>query len=243
MTDPHHPDLKLIVLAGAFGMRNVSPFCLKIELLLASLGLSFELIEESDPRKAPKGKLPYLVADGSKIADSELIVDYIDGVTQGRVYEGLTPDQRARGVALTRLAEDHLYWLMVDARWLDDEWFPNIIDGFFHIAPGIIRPLVANAARRTVRQTLHLHGLGRHSHEEQVAFARQDLQALNDALNENGFLITDHACVYDFAVTGLLSSIYDNEPATWITRVGEEFPALREYATRVQDAVGVYGKA
>lgn len=31
--------LKLVTLPAAFGMRNVSPFCLKIEMLLTALNL------------------------------------------------------------------------------------------------------------------------------------------------------------------------------------------------------------
>jgi glutathione S-transferase len=105
--------LELVTLPPAFGMRNVSPFCLKAELLLTALEIPFEHTELADPRKAPKGKLPYLVADGNVVADSELIVEYLDGMTQGRVYAGLTPARKAHGFALTRLAEDHLYWIMV----------------------------------------------------------------------------------------------------------------------------------
>ena len=56
--------LKLVTLPPAFGMRNVSPFCLKAEMLLASLDLPYEPAEEGNPRNAPKGKLPYLLADG-----------------------------------------------------------------------------------------------------------------------------------------------------------------------------------
>ena len=101
--------LELVTLPPAFGMRNVSPFCLKAEMLLKSLDLSFTISQISDPRKAPKGKLPYLVADGQTIPDSELITEYLDATTQGRVYAGLSDAQKAQGVALTRLAEDHLY--------------------------------------------------------------------------------------------------------------------------------------
>ena len=66
--------------------------------------------------------LMYLIDDGKRIADSELITEYLDGMTGGKVYEGLDVGQRAYGVALARLAEDHLYWLMVASRWLEEAW-------------------------------------------------------------------------------------------------------------------------
>jgi glutathione S-transferase len=234
--------LELVTLPPAFGMRNVSPFCLKAEMLLKSLDLPFTLREEADPRKAPKGKLPYLKTDSGVIADSELITEHLDGMTQGRVYAGLTPQQRAAGVALTRLAEDHLYWIMVASRWLDDDWWPNIVDGFFGIAPTIVRPLVAGLARKQVRQTYHLQGLGRHSLEEQREFARRDLQALQDSVPDADFLFGDQPGIFDFTVAGMMAGIYDNQPATWVTELARDYPGLQAYTERVQEAIGVYGR-
>ena len=234
--------LELVTLPPAFGMRNVSPFCLKAELLLTALDLPFEHTALSDPRKAPKGKLPYLVADGKKVADSELIVEYLEGITQGRVYAGLTPAQKAQGLALTRLAEDHLYWIMVASRWLDEAWWPNVVEGFFQIAPKPVRPLVAGLARRQVRQTYHLQGLGRHSLEEQRGFAARDLQALEDSVPDEGFLFGSEPGVFDFTLAGMMAGIYDNEPPTWLTEMARQYARLHAYTERVQAHMGVFGR-
>lgn len=241
--NPNHPELTLVTLGGAFGLRNVSPFCLKIEMLMKALDIPFALKEEPDPRKAPKGKLPYLEVGDNKLADSELIVEYLDEITQGRVFAGLTPAQRAQGVALTRLVEDHLYWMMVASRWLDDAWWPHVVDGFFHIAPKPVRPLVAGLARRQVRQTYNLQGLGRHSQAEQEGFARRDLQALNDAVADDGFLFGTAPNVFDFTVAGLMAGTYDHQPSSWVTEIAEEFPKLKAYTERVQAAVDVWARA
>ncbi len=236
------PALTLVTLGSAFGLRNVSPFCLKIEMLLTSLGIPFAIEVESDPRKAPKGKLPFLKVDGQLLPDSELITEYIDAQTQGKVYAGLSAEQKAKGTALTRLTEDHLYWLMVASRWLDDAWWPNIVEGFFHIAPKPLRPLAAGMARRGVRQTYAGQGLGRHTLAEQKDFARRDFQAIQDAITDTGFLTGASPNIFDFTVAALLAGIYDQQPPTWINGVAEEFPSLRDYAERVQSAVGVWGR-
>ncbi|XOV82226.1 MAG: glutathione S-transferase family protein [bacterium] len=236
------PELTLVTLGGAFDMRNVSPFCLKIEMLMQSLGLQFDLAEQPDPRKAPKGKLPYLEVNGQSLADSELITQYLDELTGGAVYAGLSSQQQAYGVALTRLAEDHLYWLMVASRWLDDNWWPNVVDGFFHIAPAIIRPLAANAARRQVRQTLDLQGLGRHSISEQRGFAERDLKALENAVDGYEFLFSDTPNIFDFSVAGVMSGIYDNQPPTWLTEMAQAHTRLAAYTERVQAHTGIYGR-
>ena len=236
--------MELVVLPGAFGMRNISPFCLKIEMLLAQLELPFTVGFEADPRKAPKGKLPYLVIDGVRMGDSELIANHLDELTQGGVYGALTPLQIAQGRSVTRLVEDHLYWLMVASRWLDDEWWPNVVDGFFHIAPKLVRPLVAASARSAVRKDYKGQGLGRHTLEEQKMLARQDLAALETLAAEThgAFLFGREPVVFDFAVAGFMSGALDNQPATWFTEIAREYKALCDYTERVQAHMGIYGR-
>ena len=242
MSEATQPKLTLVTLGGAFGLQNVSPFCLKAEMLMTHLGLDYDMDVEVDPRKAPKGKLPFLIKDGEKLADSELIVEYINESTQGRVYAGLSPKDKAVGVALSRLIDDHLYWIMVASRWLDDEWFPNVIDGFFHIAPKPIRGFIARQAQKQVRKTIHLHGLGRHTQEELEGFARRDLQALQDAVGDSEFLFGSEPCIFDFTIASFMAGVYDQSPPTWITHVANDYEALKNYVNRVQDRVGVYGR-
>ncbi|MEM1434254.1 MAG: glutathione S-transferase family protein [Pseudomonadota bacterium] len=232
-------EITLFTLGGAFGMRNVSPFCFKTELLLTHLDQPFTLEVVQDPRKAPKGKLPYIRMNGVTVADSELIMAHLDRVLDGRVYGGLSPQQAAYGTALTRLAEEHLYWLMVASRWLDDDWFPNVVTGFFGIAPALIRPLVAAGARRQAAKTYDLQGLGRHSPEEQRAFAHADLRAIEQAVGDGPFLFGTEPTVHDFAVAAVLTGIFYNEPATWLTRLAEPYEGLRQYVDQVERIVGI----
>ncbi len=234
--------MELAIFPPAFGLRNAGPFCLKSELLLRSLGLEYTLLIESNPGKGPKGKLPFLRHEGKVIADSELIAQYLDDLTQGKVYGALTAQQHAAGLALSRLAEDHLYWMMVASRWLDDDWWPHVVHGFFGAVPVPVRALASRIARRNVAQTYRLQGLGRHSLEEQRGFAQRDLQALEDAVPATGCLFGAEPCIYDCSIVGLMAGIFDNTPNTWLTDVAQPFQNLRDYTERVQETVGVWGR-
>ncbi len=234
--------IQLYALPPAFGLRNVSPFCLKTEMALTYLKQPFQLIEEPDPRKTPKGKLPYLVKDGETVADSERIFSYLDKTFDGGLFGQLTPQEIAVGRAFTRLAEEHLYWLMVASRWLEEDWFPHVVTGFFHIAPWPLRGLVARQAQKQVRQTYYLQGLGRHSKEEQRAFAREDLSAIADQVEANRYITGGRMTVFDFAVASVLVGLMDNQPSTWISTLSEDYPVLREYVDRIQDEIGIYAK-
>ena len=236
------PVIELYTLGGAFGMRSVSPFCLKLEMLLAHLDLDYSLVIEPDPRKAPKGKMPWAKIDGEVFADSEIIIEVIDRRTDGLVYAGLTPQERAYGLGLVRLAEEHLYWLMAAARWLDDDWWPNVKRDFMNIIPAVIRTPVSSLIRRRMKQTVALQGLGAHTPEEQLGFARRDLAALQGAVSESRFLFGDKVSVFDMGIAAIMAGIYDNQPATRLTYIADEFSVLKAYTDDVQSVVGVFGR-
>jgi len=232
--------MRLHVLPSAFGLRNPGPFAFKCELSLLHLKLDFELVDSPDPRTGPKGKMPYLDDGGTIVADSELILEYIDQKTDGGLYGHLSDSEWAEGVAFTRLAEEHLYWLMVASRWLDDSWFPNIKTGFFGAMPFPVRQIAPVMAQREVRKTYHLQGLGRHTHEEQLGFARRDLDAIAKKVGHGPFLFGDKLTVFDFGVASLVAGAVDNEPATWMSDLVREFQPVVDYAERVQGTVGAW---
>lgn len=234
--------ITLYTFPPAFGLRNLSPFCLKVEMALQYLKLDYQIEELSNPANAPKGKLPFIKVDGEIITDSELILDYLDRSSGGELYGKLSGDQIAQGFAYVRLAEDHLYWMMVASRWLDDSWWPNVDQGFFGSFPFPLRQLVPMIARNRVKKTYKLHGLGLHSLEEQKEFARKDLHALNEAVTGKTYLMGDEISVFDFAVASMMAGALDNQPGTWLTAIAGSFVPLVEYTERVQQKVGIFGR-
>lgn len=232
--------ITLFTFPEAFGLRNVSPFCLKVEMALSYLDIDFEIALESDPRKGPKDKLPFIISDGITLDDSELILQHLDELSNGGLYGQLSPTEIGVGRAFARLADDHLYWMVVASRWLDDDWFPNVKDGFFGNMPPLVGPLVSKLARRQMRQTYRLHGLGRHTKEQQMGFARRDLQAIANVVSEEQYIVGKRLTVFDFSVASLLAGLLDNKPATWLTTLAGDYPALTEYAERVQGDLNIY---
>jgi len=226
----------------AFGLRNVSPFCLRVEMALKYLNVPFEIVLEHNPGKGPKGKLPYIVDSGEVIDDSELIYHHLDQKTGGGLFGNLSPVECGTGYAATRLVDDHLYWLVVASRWLDDDWFPHIRSGFFEAFPPVLRWIIGSMARRQVAKTLDLQGLGRHTRAQQEGFARRDMAALVQLLDGGNYVVGDRLTVFDFSVASLLAGLLDNRPGTWMTELSTEFPALRHYAEHIQEEVGVFSR-
>ena len=66
--------IKVHQFAPAFGLPNASPFCMKLETYLRMAGLPFELVNDGNVIRAPKGKLPYIEDDGRVVADTNFII-------------------------------------------------------------------------------------------------------------------------------------------------------------------------
>ncbi len=159
------------------GLPDGSPFVMKAMVLLQMAGLDYRTKQDA-PFKAPKGKLPFIDDDGEKIADSTFIRFHIEK-KYGFDYDfGLTPEQKAQAWALEKLCEDHLYWLVIIDRWLDDGNFARGPAHFFDSAPAPLRPLIRKMVRGKIRKAAYAQGLCRHGPEERRELARRGVCGL-----------------------------------------------------------------
>ncbi|MBU3886987.1 glutathione S-transferase family protein [Methylosinus sp. KRF6] len=179
--------IKLYSFGPYFGLPDASPFVLKTMALLKFAGLRYSE-DHSGYGRAPKGKLPYIDDEGKIIADSTFIRLYLEK-TYGMDFDaGLTPEQRAAGWAVEKMLEEHYYWLMVQARWIDDGNFERGPAKFFARVPALVRPLIKALIRKKIARCLTAQGLGRHSNEELAELARRDVDALSILLGDKPYL-------------------------------------------------------
>jgi hypothetical protein len=91
----------------------------------------------------PKGKLPWIDDDGTAVADSGLIIDYLKRKYGDPLDAGLDPNrQRALALAITRLIEEHLYWTVLYDRWIAPQGWEMTRAGFFGTLPWPLRMIV-----------------------------------------------------------------------------------------------------
>jgi glutathione S-transferase len=216
-----------------FGLPDGSPFVTKAMLLLKIAGLDFAQ-DRNGYGKAPKGKLPYILDDGEKIADSTFIRLHIEKKYGFDFDSGLTDEQKATGWALEKLCEDHLYWLVAADRWLDDANFEKGPAHFFDAVPAPIRPLVRTIVRRKIRREALAQGLYRHSPEQRRELARRGVAAGATLLGDKSFLFGDRphgadATLGAFAM-GALCPLFDSA----LREEAEKRPNLVAYAERIR---------
>lgn len=76
MTDAARSPLELFQFPRMFAIPNLSLFCCKLETWLRITRIPYEVVDTPDPRKRPKGKLPFIEEGGVPIADSSRILAY-----------------------------------------------------------------------------------------------------------------------------------------------------------------------
>ncbi|MEP3225928.1 MAG: glutathione S-transferase family protein [Parasphingorhabdus sp.] len=197
---------------SGFGVPNPSPFCMKGEILLNMAGLDYQTEIIEDPRKAPRGKLPYLVDGETTITDTALIRRYLEEKHDIDFDGGLTPQQRATGHAMARMIEERLYWVTVYSRWIDSRNWPTIKDFWFGTLPPVIRTLIPMLAQKQVKAGLQAQGLGRHDPPDIYAFGAADLAALSNHLGDHEFMFGDKpssldAIAYPIIVNSLITAL------------------------------------
>jgi glutathione S-transferase len=184
-------------------------------------------------RRAPKGKLPYIEDGGERIADSTFIRWHIESKYGIDFDAGLDKEQRAVGWAFEKMAEEHLYWAVVNDRWMDDANFAKGPSYFFRGVPSLVRPAIMAMIRRKVRNALHAHGMGRHSLPEITRLATRSIDAIADYLGSKPFFMGNEPSGVDatiFAFTaGALCPIFE----TPVRAAAERHDNLRRYVSRM----------
>lgn len=181
--------IKLYQYKPRWGVPNASPFCMKLETYLRMAELPYEVTYDDDPRKAPKGKLPYIEDDGKVIADSGLIIEYLKEKYGDKTDHALSDEQKANSLAIQRLIEENLYWVNTYSRWIDPENWETVKKGFFSSMPALHRLFVPGLLRKNVLKQLEGHGLGKHTKDEIYQIGKRDLTALSALLGEKPFFM------------------------------------------------------
>lgn len=190
---------------AAAGLPSLSPFCVKVEWFLRQHGIPYESVTEWNPRRGPKGKMPFIEHGGEIIADSTFIVDYLR--RKFGIEEDLSVEERAIAGAFQRLIEENLYWVILYARWGDPAGWRYVRGEFASFFPWGTGPVVLCLIRWSLLRQLRAQGIGRHRPDEIYAIGERDLRCLSDFLGDKKFLLGDRWTSVDATASAFLSFI------------------------------------
>lgn len=229
--------ITLVTYPAQFGTASASPFCVKAMYLLNMSGLAWTRQDTNDPRAWPNGKLPAIQVGTDIIGDSEGIRAYLE--TQGADLDpGLSDLDKANARAFTRMAEEHMYFVLLLDRWADPDVWPAIRDAYFVEIPKPVRGLIAGKLRRGLLAGMRAQGLGRLSAEARLARVEQDLNAITQRLWQGPFLFGSRPTSADASVGAMLQAMAATPVATPLSRRVGDDPVLRAYLDRITDQLG-----
>lgn len=225
--------LTLYQFAPVLGLPNSSPFCMKLETYLRMADLEYRVDTRADVRKAPKGKLPYIEDKGQILADSNLIIEYLKATYGDPLDRQLSASDAAISLAMRRLIEENLYWVLVYSRWIDERNWPQTKAVYFSELPPIIRLLVPEIARKDVSNNLKGHGMGRHTAAEIYQIGAIDLQALSDFLADKPYFLGEQPTTLDASAYASIANILSPALISPLRDKAEQLDNLVAYSHRM----------
>ncbi|MEP5760581.1 MAG: Tom37 metaxin N-terminal-like domain-containing protein [Litoreibacter sp.] len=199
--------LTLITFPTSFNEPSHSPFCAKAMILLQMSGQQWQRENVANPSPMPHGRLPVLrQKTGETTPDSEFIENLLTKLGAD-FYPGCTNEQKAIGHSIGRMVEDHLRLMLVHDRWLDDQNWSHVWPLFFEEVPRPIRKLIAGKARKSVKAALMGHGIARMTSEQRIEKAEKDLDALEEIIGANDYMLGGTPTAADAAILPVLSMI------------------------------------
>ena len=234
----------MIILYGmppAGGLRQLSPFVVKVEMALKYLEAEYrtEFVEPWKIRKlSPNGKVPWINIDDFELGESDNIIEHLVRMHKSDLLDTLSTDDQILGTALKRLTEKNLYWYMVWSKWMTTECREEIIDCHYSHYPKFLRKLGSIYAARLHNSFSRVHGIGDLSAVTRDAEATTDLITLSRQLEKNDFLLGGNITVFDFSVASMLAPILFHIPTTWLTNLAEDYPVFPAYLNRVSNRLG-----
>ena len=210
-----------------------SPFGLKLETWLRMKDLPYEL-EASFTKTGPKDKIPFATIGGETIGDSEIIIEKISqGLDSGR-RPVITDAAEARSVLIRRMIEEHLYFVFMHSRWVDEAGWIVFRPMVFGHLPGLVRFIVARKFRKIVIRNLKTQGISRHSDTEIYAKGAADIAALSAMLGNQPYFSGTEPDLVDACAYGMLANIFYAPLKSPLLEALNRFPNLMAYCDRLR---------
>lgn len=228
--------IKLHTFGPAFNLPDPSPFVIKIDLALRISQLPYQSVAGTQNlRIAPKSKLPFINDDGEIIADSSFILDHLKRRYQFDLDSHLSTNDKAMSYLLGKSLEENLYWTVVYSRWIRGDTWPKIKQQFFAGLPFPLNHLIAQIARRSTRNQIEGHGLGKHSNEEIIIIAHKSWSALSEILGDKPYYFGDKISSLDVISFAMLAGFSVSSLKTELGEQLNQYPTLISHCQRIAE--------
>ena len=233
MSNSRQPAIKLFQFPRMFAIPNLSPFCCKLETWLRLARIPYDVVDTPDPRKGPKGKLPFIEDAGVRIADTSRIVDYLRETRGVDLDKHLDPSQRAIALLVQRTLEEHYAFVILYTHFIRAEGW-QYTRATFDSVPAIARALAARMVRGRMRKILWTQGLLRNSDADIIEAGLRDWRAVLPVMGEGPFFFGNEPTGVDAIVFAALATTVLTPIESPISDFLRSRPACIAYAERMR---------
>ncbi|KAJ3035803.1 hypothetical protein HDV00_003383 [Rhizophlyctis rosea] len=237
------------------GLPSNSGYCLKLETYLRLQHIPYTPVDNPTLKGAPQSKLPFIQYDGTKIADSEMIIQWLEDEGVCQSMSGQLPDGVRGTVEAFRVMIEELYTAVVYSKWIPPENFPFTCTTLMADmpVPWPISRILVSFFHYKISSALYAQGIARRPRAEIIFLTRRQLDAIADQLGDKKWLFGDRPSVADCSLFGVLRTaciadypwnpIFDyiqTKPnlMTFIDRVGKEvFPEFEGKGHKIEKKV------
>jgi isoprene-epoxide---glutathione S-transferase len=230
----------------AWGLPDISPYVTKLIFYLNIVKIPFKYHSQDLARldiDSPYGKLPYIIDtdDGTKVGDSNLIIQYLQKKYGNSLDDDLTGTETAVCLAFDRMICEHLYWSgVIEPRWRMDEGFetyiPYLVQGA-EVGPELRAFL--DTFRVRIATAADGQGMGRRDNECVLKFYHADIDALAVFLADKKYFLGDKPHIIDATFYAMLRHLVD-QPQKWKgTGYIETKKNLVGYLARMREDFGI----
>jgi glutathione S-transferase len=167
---------------------SMSPYCLKLETWLRMAEIKYEN-EFSYFDRSPKGKSPFITFEGQDIGDSHFCIEYLSKKLGKDLSSHLSLEQKSIARCVFKTVEESFHWA--------SSYFKMVCG---NAADLNIHPILFYIIKRIYTKNLRIQGYGRHTQEEVLQIAKDDLNAIETLLGGKPFLFGQKPCVEDAVI-------------------------------------------
>jgi glutathione S-transferase len=225
--------LRVFTFSPLWGLPSAGPFALKLLAWLNLAELPYEQVNEDNPRKGPKGKNPWIEFEGTRVGDSELIIEFLSRRFGIDLDAGLSTEQKAVGLAWRRAFEEHFHQVLEWELFVHPAGASFMRQSLSSKMP-VLGPLIFTGLRSHLRRQLYGRGIARHAPEVIAAKGLADADALANFLGDRQFLLADRPSMADASIFGLLAPMAYWPMETPVASQIKTFPTLMAYCDRMR---------
>ncbi len=232
--------IKLYSFSPSMGVPCPSPFPIKLAVFMQLAGIDYEVVYENNPGKGPKGKIPFIEDQGQLIADSHLIIRHLRDthIAAGKAHDpdaGLSEQRKAQTLLMQKMLDEHLYWAIVYARWVDPRFKADTGKLLFASMPPLVRNIVFALASRGIAKSLQAQGTGRHEQNEIYRMGCEDIDALATLLGEQDYLFGEQPHSIDAVAFSYVINLLDTPQDVELNRHAQAKENLQAYNRRMKE--------